>query len=149
MVISSLKLWKIGKTKKVMSEPSMRVRAIRGATTAEANTIEAMRDAIKELLEEIEQRNHLNLEEVISVIFTATTDLDAIFPAAIARENPGWENVPLLDLQQMQVKGSLEKCIRVLIYWNTSKPQEEIYHPYLRKAQNLRPDWNLTKIFRN
>ena len=148
MVISSLKSWKIGKVKKAMSETLMKVRAIRGATTAEANSIEAMRDAIKELLGEIENRNQLDLEEVISVIFTATSDLDAIFPAAIARENPNWENVPLLDLQQMQVKGSLEKCIRVLIYWNTNKPQEEIYHPYLRKAQNLRPDWSLTNFFR-
>ena len=148
MVISSLKSWKIGKVKKAMSETLMKVRAIRGATTAEANSIEAMRDAIKELLGEIENRNQLDLEEVISVIFTATSDLDVIFPAAIARENPNWENVPLLDLQQMQVKGSLEKCIRVLIYWNTNKPQEEIYHPYLRKAQNLRPDWSLTNFFR-
>lgn len=138
----------IWQRKKVMSEPLMKVRAIRGATTAEANTIEAMRDAITELLREIEERNQLDLEEVISVIFTATCDLDAIFPAAIARENPHWENVPLLDLQQMHVKGSLEKCIRVLIYLNTNKPQEEMYHPYLRKAQNLRPDWNLTKILR-
>jgi chorismate mutase len=148
MVISSLKLWKLGTIKKAMSEPLMKVRAIRGATTVEANTIEAMRDAIKELLGEIEQRNQLDLEEVISVIFTATSDLDVIFPAAIARENPHWENVPLLDLQQMQVQGSLEKCIRVLIYWNTNKPQEEIYHPYLRNAQNLRPDWHLTKFLR-
>jgi chorismate mutase len=130
-----------------MSEPLMtKVRAIRGATTVEANTIEAMREAITELLIEIENRNHLDLQEVVSVIFTATSDLDAIFPAAIARENPQWENVPLLDVQQMQVQGSLEKCIRVLIYWNTNKPQEEIYHPYLRKAGKLRPDWNLTKM---
>lgn len=146
MVISSLKLWNIGKSKKAMSQALTKVRAVRGATTAEANTIEAMREAIRELLEEIEQRNQLDLDEVASVIFTATTDLDAIFPAAIARENPHWENVPLLDLQQMSVRGSLEKCIRVLIYWNTDKPQAEIHHPYLRNAQNLRPDWTLTKI---
>ena len=142
-----LNLWKIGNIKEVMSEPLMtKVRAIRGATTVEANTIEAMREAITELLIEIENRNQLDLQEVVSVIFTATPDLDAIFPAAIARENPNWENVPLLDVQQMQVKGSLEKCIRVLIYWNTNKPQAEIHHPYLRNAHTLRPDWNLTKI---
>lgn len=123
-----------------------KVRAIRGATTAESNTVEAMADAVRELLKEIETRNHIDYDDIISVIFTATPDLDAIFPAAIARENPKWENVPLLDLQQMAVRGSLEKCIRVLIYINTDKPQEEIYHPYLRKAQNLRPDWHLTQI---
>ena len=147
MVISSLTYGKLAILKEVMSEPLMtKVRAIRGATTAEANTIEAMREAIKELIIEIENRNQLDLREVVSVIFTATPDLDAIFPAAIARENPNWENVPLLDVQQMQVKGSLEKCIRVLIYWNTNKPQAEIYHPYLRKAVKLRPNWNLTKM---
>ncbi len=124
-----------------------KVRAVRGATTARANTVEAMREAITELLQEIENRNQLDYDNIVSVIFTATPDLDAIFPAAIARENPQWEDVPLLDLQQMQVKGSLEKCIRVLIYWNTDKPQAQICHPYLRKAGNLRPDWHLTKIF--
>lgn len=130
-----------------MSKPLMtKVRAIRGATTADTNTIESMREAVSELLTEIETRNHLDYEEIISVIFTVTPDLDATFPAAIARENSRWENVPLLDLQQMQVRGSLEKCIRVLIYFNTDKPQAEIYHPYLRKARNLRPDWHLTQM---
>lgn len=131
-----------------MNQPLMnQVRAIRGATTVEANTVEAMREAIRELLQEIETRNQLKPDDIVSVIFTATPDLDVIFPAAIARENPKWENIPLLDIQQMVVKGSLEKCVRVLIYINSNKPQEEIYHPYLRKAHNLRPDWQLTHIF--
>jgi chorismate mutase len=122
-----------------------KVRAIRGATTATANTIESIREVVHELLDEIETRNQLDVEEVVSVIFTATSDLDVIFPAAIARERKNWENIPLLDLQQMYVKGSLERCIRILIYFNTSKPQQEIYHAYLRQAQNLRPDWNLAQ----
>ena len=146
MVISSLTYGKLATEKQAMIEQlETKVRAIRGATTADENSIEAMREAISELLREIENRNQLDLENVVSVIFTATPDLDAVFPAAIARENPQWENIPLLDVQQMQVKGSLDKCIRVLIYWNTSKPQKAIYHPYLRKAGNLRPNWNLTK----
>lgn len=124
----------------------LNVRAIRGATTASENTIEAMREAVRELLKDIETRNQLKHEDVISVIFTATPDLDAVFPAAIAREYPQWANIPLLDLQQMQVKGSLQKCIRVLIYVNTSKPQTEMYHSYLRKAENLRPDLSLTSF---
>ncbi len=123
-----------------------KVRAIRGATTASANTEEAIREVVNELLDEIETRNELDCQEIISVVFTATRDLDAIFPAAIARKRTHWENIPLLDLQQMYVKGSLELCIRVLIYINTSKPQKEIYHPYLRKAKNLRPDWSLTHV---
>ncbi len=117
-----------------------KVRGIRGATTASANTVEAMREAVMELLDAIETRNQFDFEEVVSVVFTATPDLDAIFPAAIARERSGWDNIPLLDIQQMYVKGSLERCIRVLIYVNTLKPQEAMIHPYLRKAQNLRPD---------
>jgi chorismate mutase len=124
----------------------LKVRAIRGATTASANTVEAIREVVNELLDEIETRNQLNPQEVVSIIFTATRDLDAIFPAAIARERSAWENIPLLDLQQMHVKDSLSKCIRVLIYVNTVKPQAEMYHPYLREAKNLRPDWSLTHL---
>lgn len=123
-----------------------KVRAIRGATTASENTLEAIREVVTELLDEIEARNHLNPEDIVSVIFTATKDLDATFPASVARERPNWENVPLLDVQQMHVEGSLERCIRVLIHVNTPKPQQEMFHPYLRKAQNLRPDWALTQV---
>ncbi|WP_013325504.1 chorismate mutase [Gloeothece verrucosa] len=123
-----------------------KVRAIRGATTADSNTIEAIREVVSELLDEIETRNQLDPSDIVSVIFTATEDLDAVFPAAIARERPNWQNVPLLDVQQMQVKGSLKYCIRVLIHVNTCKPQVEIYHSYLRQAKNLRPDWSLTGV---
>ena len=120
-----------------------KMRGIRGATTASTNTVEAIREAVKELLDEIETHNQFSPEEIVSVIFSVTKDLDAIFPAAIARERPGWENVPLFDVQQMHVKGSLERCIRVLIHVNLPKPQVEIIHPYLRQARNLRPDWSL------
>lgn len=123
-----------------------KVRSIRGATTVSENTIPAIREAVSELLEAIATHNQLNPEDIINVIFTATRDLDAIFPAAIARERPDWENVPLLDVQQMHVKGSLERCIRILIQINTPKPQIQIHHSYLRQAQNLRPDWHLAQL---
>jgi chorismate mutase len=123
-----------------------KVRAIRGATTASSNTKEAIREAVIELLDDIETRNQLDPEEIVSVIFTATRDLDVIFPAAIARERPHWDNVPLLDVQQMHVEGSLERCIRVLIHVNTPKPQFQIFHSYLRKAKSLRPDWHLAQV---
>jgi chorismate mutase len=123
-----------------------KVRAIRGATTASSNTVEAIREVVSELLDEIEARNQLDPEDIISVVFTTTQDLDAIFPAAIARERLNWENVPLLDVQQMHVEGSLERCIRVLIHVNTPKPQIEMCHPYLRHAKNLRPDWSLAQV---
>ncbi len=123
-----------------------KVRAIRGATTASENTISAIREAVQELLDALATRNQLEPEEIISIIFTTTQDLDAIFPAAIARERPNWQDVPLLDVQQMNVEGSIRYCIRVLIYINTCKPQKEICHSYLRNAASLRPDWTLAQI---
>lgn len=123
-----------------------RVRAIRGATTVSENTKAAMREAVHELLDELEAHNSLDHEEIVSVTFSVTADLDAIFPAAIARERPNWSNVPLLDVQQMHVEGSLERCIRFLIHFNTPDPDIKIYHPYLRQARHLRPDWSLASI---
>jgi len=123
-----------------------RVRAIRGATTASENTVGAIREAVTELLDELEAHNQLDPDEIISAIFTTTQDLDAIFPAAIARERPHWDNVALLDVQQMHVEGSLERCIRFLIHVNMPVSHAKIYHPYLRQAKNLRPDWSLSQI---
>lgn len=123
-----------------------KIRAIRGATTVTANTIEAIREAVTELLEAIEIHNSLDPDDIVSVIFTATQDLDAIFPAAIARERPHWQNVPLLDVQQMHVAGSLEKCIRVILHVNTPKLPSEMQHVYLQGAKNLRPDWQISPV---
>ncbi|AGF52920.1 chorismate mutase [Synechocystis sp. PCC 6803] len=123
-----------------------KVRAIRGATTVSENSSEAIRDAVCELLDVIEANNACPPEDIVSVTFSVTPDLDAIFPAAIARQRPRWENVPLLDVQQMCVKGSLERCIRVLIHVNSQSPQSEMYHAYLRQARSLRPDWHLARF---
>ncbi|MCA2711783.1 MAG: chorismate mutase [Microcystis sp. M015S2] len=123
-----------------------KVRAIRGATTVTVNTIEAIREAVTELLEAIEIHNSLDPDDIVSIIFTATQDLDAIFPAAIARERPHWQNVPLLDVQQMHVAGSLDKCIRVILHVNTPKLQSEMQHVYLQGAKNLRPDWQISPV---
>jgi chorismate mutase len=120
-----------------------RVKAIRGATTASENTEEAIANAVTELLQELEYRNRLDPDCIVSVIFTATKDLDAIFPAAIARRvYPEWRDVALMDVQQMHVDGSLPRCIRFLIHAHL--PVEvKVYHPYLRGASNLRPDRSL------
>ena len=123
-----------------------KVRAIRGATTVTVNTIEAIREAVTELLEAIEIHNSLDPDDIVSIIFTATQDLDVIFPAAIARERPHWQNVPLLDVQQMHVAGSLEKCIRIILHVNTPKLQGEMQHVYLQGAKNLRPDWQISPV---
>lgn len=116
-----------------------RVRAIRGATTASENSVEAIREAVMELLSEVERRNQFDFDDIVSVTFSVTRDLDAIFPAAIARQRLQWSNVPLLDVQQMHVKGSLERCIRLMIHINTPA-LVEMRHAYLRGAATLRPD---------
>ena len=117
-----------------------RVRGVRGATTVDSNTVPAISRAVTELLEEMVSRNSLSPEDIVSATFTATTDIDAVFPAKIARSLPNWDRVPLLDVQQMHVEGSLPNCIRVLLHINTELSQAEISHVYLGAAKNLRPD---------
>ncbi|MEA5577504.1 chorismate mutase [Anabaena sp. UHCC 0451] len=118
------------------------MRAIRGATTVAENSVEAIREAVTELINELEERNQLQPTDILSVTFSVTRDLDAIFPAAIARNRPLWDSVAMLDVQQMYVEGSLQRCIRFLIhaYLPTSAP---VHHIYLRQAAKLRPDWGL------
>lgn len=120
-----------------------KVRGIRGATTVAENTVMAMTKAVNELIDEIEAHNVFKPEDVVCVFFTVTADLDAMFPAATARKRPGWDHVPLIDLQQMPVVGSLKQCIRILIQVNSLQPQSAIVHRYLHKAQALRPDLDL------
>ncbi len=124
---------------------SWKVRAIRGATTAADNSVTAIREAVNELMLAIETENALDFDEIISVTFSVTRDLDAIFPAAIARQRPHWDNVPLLDVQQMHVESDLDFCIRCLIHFNTLDPNQPIHHIYQRGAKNLRPDWRFVK----
>ncbi|MEO1132377.1 MAG: chorismate mutase [Cyanobacteria bacterium J06639_1] len=121
-----------------------RVRAIRGATTVADNTETAIRQAVEELLDRVAAANAFDPEDIVSVTFTTTPDLDAIFPAAIARTRPGWTYVPLLDVQQMQVPGSLSRCVRLLLHFNTPAHQHDIAHVYLRGASQLRPDLSLS-----
>ena len=115
------------------------VRGIRGATTAAANTREAIVAATRELLEHLIAANDLHPADIASAYFTMTPDLDAAFPASAARAL-GWNDVALLDAQAPRVTGDLDKCIRVLIHWNTERTEHEIRHVYLREARLLRPD---------
>jgi chorismate mutase len=117
----------------------MACRGIRGAITVELNEACAIIAATCELLARIVAVNGVMVEDVASVIFTATPDLDTAYPARAAREM-GWCNVPLLCMQEMRVQGSLPRCIRVLVHWNTDLPAGQIQHVYLGKARALRPD---------
>jgi chorismate mutase len=117
----------------------LQLRALRGATTASANTAAAIDEAVDELIEALVRHNRLEGERVLSVTFSVTADLDACFPAAIARRREGWGCVALLDCQQMAVAGDLSRCIRLLAHaW--VEPHQPLVHPYLRGAAALRPD---------
>jgi len=117
----------------------MSVCALRGATTVTENSREAILDAAREMLLDLVSRNQLEPDSIVSAWFTATPDLDAAAPAAAAREL-GWTQAALLCVQEMPVDGSLSMCVRVLVLWNTGKPQAEMKHSYLRGAKVLRPD---------
>ena len=104
----------------------------------EANTREAILGATRELLRAMMKANGLEVKDMACAIFTTTADLNAEFPAAGAREL-GWNEVPLLCGQEMEVPGALPRCLRVLLLANTSKRAEEMAHVYLKEAQALRP----------
>lgn len=118
----------------------MSVRGVRGATTVEANDREPILAATRELLELMVERNGIRPEEVASAAFTVTADLDAEFPAFAAREI-GWDEVPLICGREIPVSGALERCIRILLHWNTDRPQREVRHVFLHGARSLRPKW--------
>ena len=115
------------------------VRAIRGATQASANTAVAIGDATKELLLEMLRANQISSEDVISVIFTVSPDLNAAFPASSAREL-GFSDVPLICSVEIDVPGALERTIRVMAHVETSLKKSEISHIYLGAAKSLRKD---------
>lgn len=115
------------------------VRGVRGAITARANTTEAIGEATKELVLRMMAENGVEPDAIASVIFSVSEDLNAAFPAEAAREL-GLHQVPLLCTREIDVPGSLPRCIRVLMHINTDLPQEAIRHVYLREARSLRPD---------
>ncbi|TFB08298.1 chorismate mutase [Candidatus Atribacteria bacterium MT.SAG.1] len=117
----------------------MVVRGIRGAITVDRNAKEEIVKRTKELLITLKKENDFKIEDIVSIFFSITSDLNAAFPAQAAREL-GWNKVPLFDLQEMNVPGSLPRCIRILIQINCQKNQPEIKPCYLRGAKILRKD---------
>jgi chorismate mutase len=118
----------------------MPLRGLRGATTVEANTREAILRAARDLLAEMIEANGVKRDDVASAWFTTTTDLDAEFPAVTARADFGWTNVALMCAHEMDVPGSLRMCLRILMHVNTERSQEEMHHIYQQGARVLRPD---------
>ncbi len=116
-----------------------KIKFIRGATTASGNSVEEIEDAVVELIDELISRNNLIKTNFLSITFTATKDLDACFPASIARKYAELDSVALLDCQQMYVSNDVDFCIRIMA--QVLLPSNfYIKHPYLRGASKLRAD---------
>src|SRR5690554_4167832 len=113
--------------------------AIRGATTVEDNTADNILEATRDLLSVIEKNNNIDRDKVISIIFTCTSDLDKAYPAKAARQL-GYLNAALMCFNEMYVVGSLRKCIRVMVLYNSDMEQKNVKHIYLKEAKALRPD---------
>ena len=116
-----------------------KVTFIRGATTASGNSVQEIEDAVVELIDELISRNNLIKTNLLSITFTATKDLNACFPASIARKCNGLDSVAFLDCQQMYVPNDIDFCIRIMA--QVLLPQKNhVKHPYLRGASKLRTD---------
>ena len=118
----------------------MPVRGLRGATSVPENTRDEILAATRELLQEVLRANRIEqFDDIVSILFTTTPDLNATFPAEAAREL-GMNFVPLLCATEINVPDRLPRCVRLLMHLNTDLPQREMVHVYLRDAKVLRPD---------
>ncbi|MBS4030741.1 MAG: chorismate mutase [Clostridiales bacterium] len=115
------------------------VRGLRGAINVTENTESEILEATRELLVRMAQANNIQKEDIISIFFTLTPDLNAVFPAVAAREL-GWNEVPLLCAVEADVPGAMAFCVRVMMHINTELSQSQVKHIYLREARNLRVD---------
>jgi chorismate mutase len=115
------------------------IRAIRGAIQVDANDRVAIMDSTAELVSQVMERNGLRTDQVVSVLFTATADLDAEFPALAAR-SIGFQDVPLLCCAEISVPGALPRVVRLMMHVETTLSRSDIQHVYLRGAAALRLD---------
>ena len=124
---------------KDMSGARLMCRGVRGAITVGSNNEDEILEATRELLQAVMRANDMSVDDIASVYFTTTPDLNATYPAFAARQL-GWYDTALLCGHEIAVPGGLAHCLRVLIHWNTTKTPKEIVHIYLREARSLRPD---------
>jgi chorismate mutase len=122
-----------------MNAEQRTVRAIRGATTVDVDERAHVLDRTRELVAAILERNGLDEEDLISIIFTATDDVHSAFPAEAARE-AGITHVPLLCARELDIEGGIARCIRILVHAQTTRGARELRHPYLHEARQLRTD---------
>ena len=122
--------------------------AIRGANSVLANTKEAILEATEDMLKEVISQNNLKDEEMVSIFFSATKDIDAVYPAVAARKL-GITNASLLCLQEMPVEDSLKMCVRLLMHVESELKQKDVQHVYLGESISLRPDLMMKEINKN
>ena len=115
-------------------------RGVRGAISVDNNTAESIKEATVELLNEMIEKNNIKTQDISFAIFTLTADLNAAFPAKYARECCNFKLVPMMCYTELNVEGSLKKCLRIMLNINTQKQQNEIKHIYLKNASVLRKD---------
>ncbi|MEW9674717.1 chorismate mutase [Lentibacillus sp. L22] len=116
------------------------IRGVRGATTIEENNEQEIVTNTKELVEEMVDSNGIKPEDISHVFISVTSDVTAAFPAKSLRQIPGWVYVPVMCMQEIEVPGSLTRCIRVMMVTNTTMDQREVQHVFLHGAKQLRPD---------
>jgi chorismate mutase len=119
--------------------PASSVRALRGATTVDQDSVEQVTERTQELLAAMMESNGLVEDDLISVLFTATPDVVSAFPATVARAI-GFGAVPLICAAEINVTGATPRCIRVLMHIETQRSRVDLHHVYLRGAQGLRDD---------
>lgn len=118
----------------------IKLRGVRGATTADSNSRDAIIDATSALLKNMLETNRIDPDDLASVQFTTSPDLVAEFPAVAAREHLGWKYVPLINGVEIDRPNAKRLCIRVLMLWNTTTAQSAVKHVYLKEAVDLRSD---------
>ena len=121
----------------------MTVRAVRGATQLEEDTREHMLDRVAELVTDVMSANGLVVDDFISIIFTATSDLVSEFPAYAARQL-GFSDVPLVCARELEIEGSMPRVVRLMAHIETDLPRADVTHVYLHGAANLRRDLSKT-----
>ena len=116
------------------------IRGFRGATTISENNATEIMEETKKLVLEMVRQNNIKSNAISHVFFSVTNDIDAAFPAKVARELPGWTHVPVMCMKEIDVPESLKLCIRVMLVAETTLEQEQVKHVFLNNAVKLRPD---------
>jgi chorismate mutase len=115
------------------------VRALRGATTVDEDSTEQINERVQALLQRMLERNGVDKDDLISILFTATDDIHSMFPALAAREI-GFGDVPLICARELDIVGGTPRCVRIMMHITTEKARGELHHVYLEGAKGLRDD---------